>query len=107
MGANRYGDYWNLSVNGEIISYRQPWSIVTSNTQSYIAAIIRGMGIGVLPELFAREELEKGNILKIEGLTEFPTIGIYGIYPTRKHLPHRLRLFIDFLKEWLSPQLES
>jgi len=107
MGANRYGDYWNLSVDGEIISYRQSWSIVTSNTQSYIAAITRGMGIGVLPELFAREEFDKGNILKIEGLTEFPTIGIYGIYPTRKHLPHRLRLFIDFLKEWLSPQLES
>ncbi len=107
MGANRYGDYWNLIVEGENVTYRQPWSVVLSNTESYLAAIVKGMGIGVLPELFAKNEFKKGSILKIEGLAEFPTIGIYGIYPTRKHMPHRLRLFIDFLKEWLSPVIEA
>lgn len=102
MGANRYGDYWKLSVNGEAVAYRQPWSVVLSNTESYLAAIVNGMGIGVLPELFAREEFKKGSIIKVAGVAEFPTLGVYGIYPTRKHLPHRLRLFIDFLKERLS-----
>lgn len=103
MGANRYGDYWNLIVDGKNITYRQPWSVVLSNTESYLAAIVKGMGIGVLPELFARSELNNKTIIKIEELADFPTIGIYGIYPTRKHMPHRLRLFIDFLKDWLSP----
>ena len=107
MGASRYGDYWNLIVDGNNITYRQPWSLVLSNTEAYLASIVRGMGIGVLPELFARDELSKGSIVKIEGIAEFPTIGIYGIYPTRKHLPHRLRLFIDFLKEWLSPKIKG
>lgn len=107
MGANRYGDYWKLSVDGKNVTYRQPWSVVLSNTESYLAAIKRGMGIGVLPELFAREAFEKGSIISIEGVAEFPTIGVYGIYPTRKHLPHRLRLFIDFLKEQLSPILKA
>lgn len=106
MGASRYGDFWNLIVDGNTITYRQPWSLVLSNTEAYLASIVKGMGIGVLPELFARDEYDKGNIVKIKGIAEFPTIGIYGIYPTRKHMPHRLRLFIDFLKEWFSAKIE-
>jgi len=106
MGANRYGDYWHLKVNGKNVSYKQPWALVVSNTECYLKAITSGMGIGLLPILFAHEECLKGSIVEIDGLTEFPTIGVYGIYPTRKHLPHRLRLFIDFLKAWLPPRIK-
>jgi len=105
MGENRYGDYWNLKVDGQNVTYRQPWSIVVSNTDSLKRALTSGMGIGIVPRLFMNEELENNTVREIGSITEFPTIGIYGIYPTRKHLPHRLRLFLDFLKEHFASKL--
>ena len=105
MGENRYGDYWTLESAGKIIKYRQPWSLVVSNTDCLKHALISGMGIGVVPKLFMKEESENGRIVELTALTEFPSLGIYGIYPTRKHLPHRLKLFLDFLKTQLFPKL--
>jgi uncharacterized membrane protein len=37
----------------------------------------------------------------VEVLAEFaaPPNGIYAVFPQRKHLPVRLRLWIDFLKQ--------
>ena len=105
MGENRYGNYWHLQINGQNITYRQPWSIVVSNTDSLKRALTTGMGIGIVPKLFMKEEVNNGTIKEIIGLTESPTIGIYGIYPTKKHLPQRLKLFLNFLKERFSPCL--
>jgi DNA-binding transcriptional LysR family regulator len=40
----------------------------------------------------------------VEVLADFaaPPNGIYGVFPQRKHLPLRLRLWIDFLKHHYS-----
>ncbi|MGF1729370.1 LysR family transcriptional regulator [Photobacterium kasasachensis] len=106
MGANRYGDIWNLNVDGKNISYRQPWTIVVSDTNTLIKAIVSGMGIAMVPTIFVTSDLEQGKLVEIQGLTSFPEISIYGMYPTRKHTPYRLSLFLDFLKKWFPEYLK-
>jgi DNA-binding transcriptional LysR family regulator len=100
MGDSRYGDYWAIMRNGEIINYRQDWSLIVSNSQSMIQAISSDMGIALIPMLFINQHIIPNNLVQIKGISDFPTIGVYALFPTKSHLPYRLRLFLDFIKEW-------
>ena len=98
MDANRYGDCWNILKDGEVVQFRQPWKMVLSNNSAFMEALIRGMGIGLTPAFFGHEKVKSGELIQIEHIAEFPVIGLYAIYPSRKLLPHRLKLFLEFIK---------
>ncbi|MEF1226196.1 LysR family transcriptional regulator [Vibrio fortis] len=98
MGSSRDGDYWMLNVDGKSLSYRQPWVAVISDTNTLIQATLDGMGIAMIPSIFVSSHVKQSNLVKIENVAEFPMINIYGMYPTRKHVPYRLSLFLEYLK---------
>lgn len=98
MGDSRDGDYWMLNVDGKSLSYRQPWVAVISDTNTLIEATVDGMGIAMIPSIFVNSHVKRGDLVKIQDVAEFPIINIYGMYPTRKHVPYRLSLFLEYLK---------
>ncbi|CAH6905884.1 LysR family transcriptional regulator [Vibrio chagasii] len=98
MGSSRDGDYWMLTVDGKSLSYRQPWVAVISDTNTLIQATVDGMGIAMIPSVFVNTHIINGDLIKIENVAEFPIVNIYGMYPTRKHVPYRLSLFLEYLK---------
>jgi len=98
MGSSRDGDYWMLTVDGRSISHRQPWVAVISDTNTLLQATMDGSGIAMIPSVFAHSHVNSDNLIKIENVAEFPIINIYGMYPTRKHVPYRLSLFLEYLK---------
>ena len=106
MGSNRYGDVWTLIVDGKNVTYRQPWTMVASNTTALIQALEIGMGIGVIPSIFVREQINQQQLKELSGLTSFPEIGIYGMFPTKKHMPYRMALFLSFLKQWFKTNVQ-
>ena len=105
MGASRYGDYWRVIADGKPVNFRQPWALTVPSTECLAHALCEGMGIAMLPALFAAPLVATGKVVEIAGVVEFPRLTVYGIYPTRKHLPYRVRLFLDFLKGWMVNQL--
>ncbi len=107
MGRSRYGDNWVLQVEGKSITYRQPWAAVISDTHTLIAAMVDGMGISMMPSLFVHKELKQNTLVEIKGVAEFPLVNIYGMYPTRKHVPYRLSLFLNHLKAWFPKHLQQ
>ncbi|NLS12899.1 LysR family transcriptional regulator [Vibrio sp. SM6] len=107
MGSSRYGDNWMLQVDGKTVAYRQPWVAVISDTHTLIRALCDDMGITVMPSLFVQSEVQRGDLVELKNLADFPPVNIYAMYPTRKHLPYRLTLFLDFLKANLGHYLNS
>ena len=105
MGRSKYGDYWNILSEGKVVNFRQQWALTVPNTECLIQAVSEGLGIAMIPQLFAHEARAAGKIALLEGIAEFPALGIYAMYPTRKHLPYRVNLFLDFLKEWAPQKL--
>ncbi len=99
FGGSKYGDYWTAMEDGKQVNFRQQWALVLPNTQCLIQACAAGMGIAMIPELFARPSVATGELTPLTGIMTFPTPSIYGIYPTRKHLPYRVKLFLDFLRQ--------
>ncbi|MCC4861670.1 LysR family transcriptional regulator [Vibrio splendidus] len=98
MGNSRDGDYWMLTVDGKSLSYRQPWVAVISDSNTLIQAAVDGMGIAMIPSIFVNKYVNSGSLVKIKNVAEFPIVNIYGMYPTRKHVPYRLSLFLEYLK---------
>lgn len=79
-----------------------PW-LVANEWGLLRRALIDGLGIGLLPlELwqadFDERRLER--VLPDLGFTD----GLYAVYPSRQHLSHKVRVFVDFLAEKLGTQ---
>jgi DNA-binding transcriptional LysR family regulator len=63
---------------------------------------LASMGIAWRSTWEVENDIRSGQLVEV--LAEFaaPPNGIYGVFPQRKHLPLRLRLWIDFLKHHYS-----
>ena len=48
------------------------------------------------------QDLKEGTLTSVLDAWQAPPMGIYAVFPQRKHLPLRVRLFIDLLKETYS-----
>jgi len=99
LSNSRYGDYWHLIRDGKPVQLKLPWAVTFDSTENMIHAVVAGLGIALIPDIFAHHHLAAGKLVKLEGIAEFPKPGLYALYPARKHLPWRVRLFLDFLKE--------
>ena len=64
--------------------------------------VLRGLGIGTVPLVYASEGLRSGELASV--LPQF-TRGkrpIYAVYPSRRQLSPKVRVFIDFVTECLA-----
>jgi DNA-binding transcriptional LysR family regulator len=48
------------------------------------------------------QDLEEGTLTSVLDAWQAPPMGIYAVFPQRRHLPLRVRLFIDLLKDTYS-----
>ncbi len=72
-----------------------------NNGDILLQAALDGLGIAVMPRFICYRELESGHLTEL--LTQYRTEEsvAYALYPSRRHLPQRVRLLIDFLAERL------
>lgn len=59
--------------------------------------MLKDLGIVRLPESFCQEQIEAGSVQEI--LTDFttPLVEIHALYPSRRHLNAKVRLFLDHM----------
>lgn len=62
-------------------------------------AAIDGAGIAAVPEFFVTGDLAEGRLICLEAEPEHLHMPVMAVYPERRHLPLKVRAFIDFLAE--------
>jgi DNA-binding transcriptional LysR family regulator len=62
-------------------------------------AILRDLGIAVLPMYLVRGDIEQGRLVRVLPSWRCRERPAYLIYPQTKHLPRRTRVFIDFVRD--------
>ncbi|HBH39227.1 MAG TPA: LysR family transcriptional regulator [Curvibacter sp.] len=93
---------WAFSVpkegGTEVIHYRPNGPMDCSDGQVLHNWCLGGYGIAWRSTWEVEEEIAEGRLVAV--LEEFaaPPNGIYAVFPQRKHLPLRVRLWVDFLK---------
>lgn len=98
------GQRWSFIVDGVPQAFPIRPRIRANNGEVLVKAATTGLGIACEPEFSAAERLASGELTEI--LTEFPLpeLGIYAVLPGNRHVPHRLRVLLDFLAERLRGQ---
>jgi DNA-binding transcriptional LysR family regulator len=95
---------WAFTVDGVVSHLRPSGRLDCSDGQVLHDWCVQGLGIAWRSTWEVDEEIAAGRLASL--LDEFaaPPNGIYALFPQRKHLPLRVRLWIDFLKHsWGDP----
>ncbi len=104
QGQQREGVLADAKVDGdsEIIHLKPGGPLDCSDGQVLHDWCLAGYGIAWRSTWEVESEIAAGRLVAV--LEEFaaPPNGIYAVFPQRKHLPLRLRLWIDFLKHHYS-----
>jgi len=89
-----------MRKNGEMFSVPVTGPMEVNSPLTTRAAAIAGLGFAPLPDFIARSAIESGELVSV--LDEWTPRGggIYAVYPHRRYLPVRIRVFVDFLAQW-------
>ena len=90
---------WAFQVKGELLHLKPGGPLDCSDGQVLHDWCLAGYGIAWRSTWEVESEIAAGLLVPV--LEEFaaPPNGIYAVFPQRKHLPLRVRLWIDFLKQ--------
>ncbi|WP_324626447.1 LysR family transcriptional regulator [Acinetobacter sp. MD2(2019)] len=71
--------------------------IMADSASALLAFSLAGAGVALLPAWLVKEHITKGSLIHLLPDHHFPRQGIYALYPNTKHVPEKVRVFIDFL----------
>ncbi len=76
--------------------------IVANNTEMLRQFALLGMGIAILPSYLIGNDTTRGTLVRLLSDYRLPKVEINVAYPSRRHLPAKVRTFIDHLVEHFS-----
>lgn len=94
---------WDLERGRKKVSLRVSGNVSSRDFNSVSYFTHRGHGIGLLPFNYCNELIDSGELVRILPEWASPKIPVHVLYPTRKFIPAKLRVFLDALQEWNSP----
>lgn len=83
----------------EVVHFRPAGPLDCSDGQVLHDWCLRGWGIAWRSTWEVEADLQAGRLVEVLADYAAPPNGIYAVFPQRKHLPVRVRLWIDFLKQ--------
>ena len=93
---------WSFSIEGEVVYLRLGGAMDCSDGQVLHDWCLAGYGIAWRSTWEVETEIAAGRLVALLEDFAAPPNGIYAVFPQRKHLPLRVRLWIDFLKHSFS-----
>jgi DNA-binding transcriptional LysR family regulator len=100
------GQDWQFEGPTGSFSVRVRPAMVANNGDTCRAAALAGLGIVLEPTFLVGEDLAAKRLLRLCPDWRSATLGVHAVYPTRRHLPSKVRLLVDFLagafetKQW-------
>jgi len=89
--------HWRFDKGSDFEERRVRGSWRSNNGRALVAAAIEGLGITQLPLFYAREAIERGDL--VTALEPFlrNQIPIWALQPQRVYVPLRVRLLLDHI----------
>ncbi len=100
----KYGQArWDLVSGKKQMSLQVSGPVSSHDFHSVAHFTYRGHGIGLLPFTYCDEWIHRGELVRVLPKWSSPQIPVHALYPTRRFIPAKLRLFLDALYQWQSP----
>lgn len=88
-----------LQVEDEWRSYIAGGWMSVNDSESYVVSAKRGCGLIQLPRFHIEQELRDGHLVEVLAPWSSPAMQLSALYPYRRQLSPRVRVFIDWLLE--------
>lgn len=89
--------HWQSTKANKIQRYKIQSKVVSNNGMALLEMTKAGLGISNSPSFFVKEALASGELVEILSEYKQKPLDIYVVYPNRRHLPAKVRAFIEFL----------
>lgn len=89
---------WAFTIEGQLAHVRASTRLDCSDGQVLHAWCLEGLGLAWRSWWEVEGDVREGRLIRVLDDFAAPPNGIYAVFAQRKHLPLRLRLWIDFVK---------
>lgn len=89
---------WSFTIDGRPVAVRVAGNIECNDGAVLHEWALAGMGLAWRSMWEVRGDLEAGRLVTVLDDFAAPDNAIHALFPQRRHLPLRVRMFIDFLK---------
>ncbi len=92
---------WRLLRGKEIWEGVPPGRMALNSISVIQQLVLDGAGIGMLPTLFAEEDVQQKRLVRVLPEWCFPTVTAWAVMPMRRYLPAKTRAFIEHLARFM------
>lgn len=91
--------HWCFELDDREVMVDPPARFTVNNITCAREAAKAGLGLASLPAMLCHDELASGTLVALLPDWRQPRVPIYLLFPERRLMPRKLRVFIDFLVE--------
>ena len=97
-------DYWIFRGKDGLRRLRIDGNWSSNNGIALLAAARAGLGLAQLPDFYVEDDLQAGRLQTVLQDWELGDVGVWAVYPHRRHLSAKVRLLIDYLVAVFQPK---
>ncbi|MDO9599977.1 MAG: LysR family transcriptional regulator [Azoarcus sp.] len=91
------GDVWRFTTADGVREVQTRPRMRTNNGDTCRAVALAHQGLVLQPDFLVGADLAQGRLVEVLPECRGPEIGVYAVYPSRKHLSVKIRALVDFL----------
>jgi DNA-binding transcriptional LysR family regulator len=88
---------WNWRRGDGAGTIRITPRLLSTSAETLRVAAVSGLGVSWLPTFICGEDLNRGHLVPLLTEWDWGTLDVFALYPHKRFVPSRLRLFLDFL----------
>jgi DNA-binding transcriptional LysR family regulator len=92
---------WTFQRQGSHETVQVQGNYHVNNSEALREALLQGAGVGRIPTFIVGPDIQSGKLIQL--LTEYtiPMKTLFAVFPERRHMPAKVRVFVDFLLDSL------
>jgi DNA-binding transcriptional LysR family regulator len=104
-----FRDRWSFTpmTGGDIVEVEVRPRLVATNVQLLRDSALAGLGPALLSDWMIADDLRTGELIDLFPAHSVATANspttVWAVYPSRSHVPAKVRVFVDFLKAAMQP----
>ncbi|MCZ2723721.1 LysR family transcriptional regulator [Marinomonas sp. 15G1-11] len=99
---DHYGNEWVFKKQNQCKKIKVNGNYQVNNSEALQTAALAGLGIAKIPTFVIGQDLSKKQLIPLFEEYTLPMQTFYAVFPERRHLPAKVRVFLDFIIEKLA-----
>ena len=95
------GVEWTFLNENRKMSVEPTGNFIVNNSDAICEMLLQGLGICQMPTFIVQQYLNTGQLVEVLEPFSLPEHSIFAVYPQRRHVPEKVKVFIHFLESKL------